>query len=370
MPAPAWPPPLVVAVMLVAVLVLAGCATPPPPQEKLSIPVFPKPPDPPRFIYERTIVGTGSVRTLSDKDHLRSLLTGTSAREGTGFAKPFDVAVRQGRVYVTDTVHRTVMVMDYQRQESFVFGDRGDDGDLHKPLGIALDGQGMVYVVDISLRGVQVYTADGDYVRRIDVSSWAKRPSGIDVTRDGSRLFIVDTGGVDSDEHQVLVVDGNSGRLIRRIGSRGTGDGELNLPRDVHLGANGLVYVTDGGNFRVAVFTQDGDFVRSWGQPGRRLGQFSRPKGIAVDPEGNVYVVDAAFGNFQIFTADGELLLFVGDRSTVPEPAKYMLPSGIDVDEDGRIYMIDQFFRKLDVFRPIALSEHDGWLGGTDAATP
>ena len=121
--------------------------------------------------------------------------------------------------------------------------------------------------------------------------------------------------------------------------------------------------MTDGGNFRVQAFTQTGEFVRTWGKPGRRVGQFSRPKGIAVDPQGNIYVSDAAFGNYQIFNPNGQLLMFVGDRSTTPDPAKYMLPAGIDVDEDGRIYFVDQFFRKVDVFRPVEVEENGGWLG-------
>ena len=353
--------------VVIAAVLLSSCASPPETQEIGPI-VFPKPPDAPRFVYERTIIGTGSAREISDRDRLQSLLTGSSVREGIGFAKPFDVAVHQGRVYVTDTVHRSVLALDFPNGNSFVFGDRGDDGDLQKPLGIAIDGSGSVYVVDITLKGVQVYNADGDFQRRIDVSKWADRPSGIDVSPDGSRLFVVDTGGVDSDDHQILVVRTLDGKLLHKIGARGEKDGELNLPRDVHLGPNGLIYVTDGGNFRVQAFTQEGQHVRSWGQPGRRLGQFSRPKGISIDKEGNVYVVDAAFGNFQIFNADGELLMFIGDRSTTPEPAKYMLPAGIDVDEDGRIFLIDQFFRKLDVFRPVSLAETDGWLGRKQAA--
>ena len=350
--------------MIIASIVTA-CASPPETTKEQGPIVFPKPPDPPRFVYERTIIGTGSARTLSDQDRLKTLLTGSASREGIGFAKPFDVAVHQGRIYVTDTVHRTVMALDFPNADSFVIGDKGDEGDLHKPLGIAIDDAGTVYVVDATLRGVQVYSSAGDFQRRVDLSKWAQRPSGVDVTPDGSRLYVVDTGGVESDKHHVLIVDTADGNLVRKIGIRGKRDGEFNLPRDVHLGPNGLLYITDGGNFRVQAFTQDGRHVRSWGQPGRRLGQFSRPKGISIDRQGNVYVVDAAFGNFQIFNADGELLMFIGDRSTTAEPAKYMLPAGIDVDEDGRIYLIDQFFRKLDVFRPYQLTETEGWLGKT-----
>jgi hypothetical protein len=57
------------------------------------------------------------------------------------------------------------------------------------------------------------------------------------------------------------------------------------------------------------------------------------------------------------------LLLFVGDRATAMGPGKFMLPAGLAVDEDDRVYMVDQFFRKVDVFRPAALDEKDGFLG-------
>jgi DNA-binding beta-propeller fold protein YncE len=348
---------------IVLALLLASCASPPEPVKDTALPVFPKPPDPPRLVFERTLLGTGSARSLSDEDRLRTLLTGTAVREGIAFSKPFDVAVHQGRIYVTDTVLRAVLVLDFPNEKGFTFGDRGDEGDVTKPLGIAIDDSGTVYVTDITEFSIKIYNADGDFQRKIDISPWAKRPSGLDVSPDGRRLFLVDTGGVDSQKHRVLVLDADKGTLIRSIGKRGTADGEFNLPRDVHLGPNGLLYVTDGGNFRVQALTQEGQHVRSWGEPGRRLGQFSRPKGISIDHEGNVYVADAAFGNFQIFDAEGTLLLFVGTRSTTPEPAKYMLPAGIDVDEDGRIYFIDQFFRKLDVFRPVTLTETEGWLG-------
>jgi DNA-binding beta-propeller fold protein YncE len=208
-----------------------------------------------------------------------------------------------------------------------------------------------------------VYDRDGNYLRSIGDKDTFDRPSGVDVSPDGSRLFVVDTGGVRSQNHGIKVFDAASGELLNTIGTRGTKEGEFNLPRDVKLGGDGLLYITDGGNFRIQVLTQQGEFVRSWGKPGARFGQFSRPKGISIDKDGNVYAVDAAFGNFQIFNADGQLLLFIGSRSTTAGPSKYMLPAGIDVDEDGRVYMVDQFFRKIEVYRPAGLSQGEGFLG-------
>jgi len=182
-------------------------------------------------------------------------------------------------------------------------------------------------------------------------------------------LYAVDTGGVRSERHHIRVFDLQSGEHLFDIGKRGSGQGDLNLARDIAVGPDGNLYVVDGGNFRVQVFDPDGNFVRQIGSIGVSTGQFSRPKGIDTDSNGNVYVTDSAFGNFQIFNAQGELLLFIGDRSETPGPAKYMLPGGLAVDEDDRVYMVDQYFRKVDVFRPAGLSASDGYLGARSAAT-
>ena len=199
-----------------------------------------------------------------------------------------------------------------------------------------------------------------------------ERPSHVDVDPEGQYAYVVDTGGVNTDLHRVRVFDIASGEHLHDIGERGTGPGQLNLPRDIAVGPDGRLYVVDGANFRVQVFNPDGSFVHSFGSIGVYPGQFSRPKGVGIDPQGNVdgnlYVADAAHGNFQIFNPDGELLMFIGARSESPEPARYMLPAGIAIDEDGRVYMIDQFFRKIDVFRPARIGPGDGFLGSRAAA--
>ena len=162
-------------------------------------------------------------------------------------------------------------------------------------------------------------------------------------------------------KHRIRVYNAKTGEYLFDIGKRGSGPGELNLPRDVAIYKDKL-YVVDSGNFRIQIFDLEGKFIKSFGEVGKQLGNFARPKEADVDKDGNLYVVDTAFGNFQIFSPEGELLLYVGERGGQDRPGQFTLPSGIAVDEDGRIYMVDQMFQKVDIFRPFKLGENEGYL--------
>ena len=324
------------------------------------MPVFPAPPDEPRFYYERTVAGSVDIEFESEESTFKRWITGTR-RSGSGMAKPFGVTVHRGRVFVSDTISRRVYAFDVPEARFFEIGN-DNPGQLAKPLGLDVDSQGNLYVCDATIKQVLMYDRDGKYLRRFGEPQMFDRPAGLTVDPSGERIFVVDTGGVSSNRHQVSVIDTRSGELLHTISRRGDKDGELNLPRDATIGADGNLYVVDGGNFRVQVFTQAGEFVRSFGDVGRRSGQFSRPKGIGADQDGNIYIADTAFGNFQIFDPQGRLLLAVGTRNSTAGPANFMLPAGLAVDEDGRVYMVDQYFRKVDVFRPAALTADQGWL--------
>jgi len=347
--------------LLACCLALLTACTSTPEVKPLPPLLFPPPPEKPRFIFERTVLSSGDVEVADSSKKWRQILTGESDR-AKGLAKPFDVAACQGRVYVSDSVKRIVMVFDVPTRKFHEIG-REEPGMLRKPLGLAVDGECDLYVVDATLKRIMIYNQGGTFLRAIGGPDFFERPSHVAVDKDGKRVYAVDTGGVNTNNHRIRVFEGLTGQHLYDIGTRGKDNGQLNLPRDAQIGPDGLLYVVDGGNFRVQVFTQDGEFVRAWGSPGRQYGQFSRPKGIAVDKSGNIYVSDAAFGNFQIFDPTGSLLLFIGDRSEKPARAKYMLPAGITVDEDGRVYMVDQFFRKLDIYRPAEMAETDGFLG-------
>lgn len=357
--------------LLAAAALAAGCAQLPTATEEKPFrpPVFPPPPDEPRFVWERTIRSSGDV-VADDNSGLRRLVTGEEAR-GEPLSKPYAVAVHRGRIFVSDTVARFVRLFDVPAGKQFRIGDDEGLGQLVKPIGLDVDAAGLLYVADIGAKAIMVYGTQREFLRKIGGEKWFSRLSSVTVDPTGSRVYAVDLGGVSSEQHVVRVFDARSGAHLMDIGKRGSGPGEFNLPRDLAIGAGGRLYVVDGGNFRVVVFDKDGRYLQSFGSVGKQYGQFARPKEVAADRDGNVYVVDAAFGNFQIFNPEGELLLFVGDRSERDGPAKYMLPSGIAVDEDGRVYVVDQWFRKIDIFRPAGIQPGSGFLARrTPAVAP
>ncbi len=352
---------------LVALLLLVGCGGTEVKREAFVL-AYPPPPESPRFFFERTIRSSFDVKEITGTDKLRIFATGTLGT-ATGLSKPYGIAVRKGRIYVTDTVKRAVLMFDVPSKKFKLIGTEGP-GALAKPIGIAITNEGEIFVADNSAKRIVVFDEDGNYLRAFGDRSILKRPSGVAVSPDGMRAYVIDTGGVTTQAHHLYIFNAKTGELEKTIGTRGRQNGEFNLALQVTTAQDGTVYVTDSGNFRVQAFNPDGSHKLSFGTVGRKIGNFARPKGIATDPEGNIYVVDSAFGNFQIFNDKAQLLMFIGQRSQQAAPGRYMLPAGIAVDEDGRVYIVDQFFRKIDIFRPASIEKNDGYLGGEHFRKP
>jgi DNA-binding beta-propeller fold protein YncE len=354
-------PSLVLAVAA-AVGLLAGCAQAPQKQESLRELVFPSPPDEAKFVFERSIYSSRDVLARKADANLRQVLTGEAERGGEGLQKPYAVAVREGRLYVSDPVSGTVKLFDIPQRRFLVIGPDPQE-QLLQPLGIDVDGQFNLYVVDGATKDLKIYDASGKFLRRLGGPKEFFRPSGVAATPDGERVYVVDTGGVERKvEHRVRVYNAKTGVHLFDFGRRGTADGEFNLPRDISISADGRLHVVDAGNFRVQIFDQEGRFLKAFGSIGRQFGNFARPREVAVDRQGTIYVSDAAFGNMQIFSSDGNLLMFIGTRSERDEPARYTLLSGVAVDSDGRLYVADEFFRRVDVFRPATLPAREGFV--------
>lgn len=347
-------------VLLGAVSMLAACSgTPdlPAPVQNETL-VWPSPPDQPRIAYETVLRSPADIAApegASDK-LVRELSGAPAVSARPVFEKPMSVVARQGRIYVTDTSTASIVVFDVPRRRLFRFGQRPPNA-LRKPVGLALDSDLNVYVADVNRRQVMVFDSLGLFLRSIGGPHDLNRPTGVGVSRDGERIYVVDRSDNESEGHRVVVY-GRDGIKLKVIGTRGGGDGKFNVPLQAAVAVDGTVYVLDSGNFRVQAFDQDGQFLRAFGGPGVNPGNFARPRGIGVDDVGNIYVTDASFNNFQIFDAKGELLLAVGQSAVASSPGKYGLLSGIAIDETGRIYVVDQLFNKVEVFR--RLSEKEG----------
>ncbi|QSX30516.1 hypothetical protein JYB88_02310 [Shewanella cyperi] len=330
--------------------------------------VYPKPPDEPRFYWDRMLLGSMSVEHQTEESKISAFLSGTFA-SNKGFVKPYGIAVHQGRIFVSDPPGRDVMMFD---PAHYLFKSLTSDPNvlLVKPFGLETDAQGNLFVLDQTLKDVKLFDRDGNYLRTIKPDAQLSMPTDLAITPDGKTMYISQTGGVSESMHVIFQFDTETGKLLKTLGKRGRGDLEFNLPKGIDLDKNGLLYVVDSGNFRIQVIDPDKEvMVRTFGQVGQRLGTFSRPKDVAVDKDGNIYVSDAAFGNFQIFNPEGQLLLFVGERGSDLKPGTYMLNSGIAVDEDGRVLMADQFFRKVDIFRPARVGKEQGFLGVKEKIT-
>ena len=78
----------------------------------------------------------------------------------------------------------------------------------------------------------------------------------------------------------------------------------FNKPTNFWPLANGNMLISDGyGNSRIVEFTNDGQFVRKFGTKGTGDGQFNLPHGVTMDSQGHIYVADRATRAFRSSTA-------------------------------------------------------------------
>jgi DNA-binding beta-propeller fold protein YncE len=116
-------------------------------------------------------------------------------------------------------------------------------------------------------------------------------------------------------------------------------------PVGVAIGPEGSVYVADAGNYRVQVFSPEGELLQLWEGPSGFT-----PWGIAVDPQGSVYVTDLMAHTVYKFSPDGELRLSWGGLGTAD--GQFTGPTGVAVSPQGEIYVVDSLGYRVQVFTP------------------
>ena len=129
-------------------------------------------------------------------------------------------------------------------------------------------------------------------------------PWGIAFGRDG--MYAVG----DSQKHRIWIFDKHD-QLIRKFGSKGTGNGEFNRPIGVAFDSNNDLYVTDYNNHRVQKFDINGTYMFQFGTQGSGNGCLQHPIGILIHKD-KVYVAQWTVHLISVFQLDGQLSYIIG----------------------------------------------------------
>jgi len=175
-------------------------------------------------------------------------------------------------------------------------------------------------------------------------------PSGIAVAGNGD-LFVADFY---NQRIQQLDVHGVFVRQWGTTGKTGIGAEVFNYPTAVSLAADGTLYIADTYNDRVQAFAPSGVFSHKWGGPlamnirGSFNGWFTTAAGITVGPQGHVFVADFYNDRVQKFKPNGAFLNAFG----LPTKAPTHTAIAVAVAEDGTVFVADYANHQIQKWRP------------------
>lgn len=265
--------------------------------------------------------------------------------------RPTDVKVNETNrlVYVTDTFNSRVSVFDEDGNFRFSF-DKAGDKKLLRPLYIAFDRDGNVYVTERKTQSIYVFTPDGKFIREFvpkikNRKDW--QPNAIHID-EGNRIYVSDI----ELKHHIQVFD-REGNLLLDFGESGApvnmnvGLGLFNFPNGI-VSDERFLYITDSTNRRVQVFTKEGKGVKIWPTGGQ-------PRGIDIGYMDRVHIVDALGHTVMVYDRDGNFLVQFG--SVGNDRGQMFYPNGIGTS-GRKIYVADTWNHRVDVWawRPVVTS--------------
>lgn len=319
--------------LLFLIIFLHGCATVEVRQKREPL-FYPTAPDEPRIQYLTSFSSSQDVE--GDAGTFAKFILGEMPVKS--IAKPYGVTLRDGKIYICDTVYNTLEILDLG-QKTFEYFESQQAGQLVSPVNVDISSNGTIYVADARRGQVILFDGSGKYLSSIG-DKGELQPTDIALWRD--RVFICD---LKSKTVRVYAREGS--KFLYAIPSTDAVDKDKKLfsPTNIDVDSSGNIYVTDTGGFNVKKYTSSGNLLQVFGTQGDVPGTFARPKGVAVDKEGRLYVVDAAFENIQVFSPRGELLMFFPEQQ---DAARLTLPAGIFIDYHNISYFskyADESFR-------------------------
>jgi DNA-binding beta-propeller fold protein YncE len=223
---------------------------------------------------------------------------GVHAKFGSIFGLAMD---DNDNLFVSDGELRHVLVFNAKHELQAGFGD-----DVMKdPNGMAIDAENrFLYVADTGLDQILVYDADSyKLLRRIgttgknhtltDPGDFSK-PTNVALDKDGN-LYVADTW---NDRIEVFDAEG---AFVRAWGKNGDGPGDFARPKGIAVDVDGHIWVADAMLNRLQVFTPEGHLLLGMGSFGIMPGQFEALTGLAIDKQNRVFTSEQMLGRAQMY---------------------------------------------------------------------
>ena len=197
-------------------------------------------------------------------------------------------------------------------------------GELNGPRGLALHyTTGHIYVADESNHRVQVFGCNGGYLFMF--SGNMNYPRGICITGDKVLVTQWTADSVNIYELQ--------GKLIKSVGSSGTGELQFNYPWGIAVSERtNHVYVCEYNNKRVQILTEDLKFHSMIG-----IGVFKGPRDIKVTRD-RIFVLDISDPCLFIFNSDHLITNTIITRGSGKQTND---PYFFDIDREYNVIMSD-----------------------------
>jgi DNA-binding beta-propeller fold protein YncE len=221
---------------------------------------------------------------------------------------PYYIALdRKNNVYAVGTGVKKIYVLD---SKGAVINKIDFAGHLKSPGGIVVDDEtNRIYLVDLDGK-IVVFDLTGkflfDFGKPGEGEGELNRPIPIAINHKGEVIV----GDVMNARVQIF---SREGKFLRKFGARGDGPADFQVIKGLAVDSDDNVYVTDGKANQIKIFSTKGEYLMSIGTAysvtktfKEAPGGFLLPQGIYIDRNNTIYIADQANMRFQIFRYLGD----------------------------------------------------------------
>jgi len=255
--------------------------------------------------------------------------------------KPAGIDFENGHLYICDTGLNVVHDWNLATGEARRIGQRGD-AVLKKPVDVAVNGDGTIFVADTERQEIVAYGTNGGYRESFSpADNESFRPTSVlSLEKDNLPAIVVsDTARQDVGFFPIFDSSffkrGSYNPYFEEMASENP---RPYYPSGVAVFAQphgdseeAVLLISDTFNSRLLRYESNKEIVTPIGQPGDRYGDLGHPKHLDVGPDGVIFVADAAFRCVHLFNQEGQLLMLLGGPED--KPGGTPMPFGVTVAE-------------------------------------